>query len=392
MLILFQADLEVLFPTWESIRQHEEVVKFACELTSQPDVFAELIYDRLSAFICERSPQQQQDGGLSVLGRVERSIVEGASIDPLHNRYFNYVFPGNNSSEFIRSRIYVSRSGVDSRAILYQSEDPGRDAEVRKYAVIAEGDDNLVCVRRLLQKVREFQPIQVTEVLSPSMEVVDFDRFSAAMTINTPFYICGNQQLVDLLKAVREIQKGQQVLFSRLQLQCVRNTNITTTSDGASTSSQSDTLRARHYNLFHTDKSEFDIFHSGSPSWSPRIPRRGLMSPGTKAQAHNHDTRQNRTEDENRIIEKLMLNNVKLSRNATSVSLWYNDLSPPVFRHIVRQLHGCKHLTSLQICFTSGIPIELGEALRTMTSLKEVYIGKSRMTSDVSRAVLAGSL
>ena len=152
MLILFQADLEVLFPTWESIRQHEEVVNFACELTSQPDVFAELIYDRLSAFICERSPQQQQDGGLSVLGRVERSIVEGASIDPLHNRYFNYVFPGNNSSEFIPSRIYVSRSGVDSRAILYQSEDPGRDAEVRKYAVIAEGDDNLVCVRRLLQK------------------------------------------------------------------------------------------------------------------------------------------------------------------------------------------------------------------------------------------------
>ena len=76
---------------------------------------------------------------------------------------------------------------------------------MRKYAVIAEGDDNLMCVRRLLQKVREFQPIQVTEVLSPSMEVVDFDRHSGAMTINTPFYICGNQQLLNLLKALREI-------------------------------------------------------------------------------------------------------------------------------------------------------------------------------------------
>ena len=372
-------------PTWESIRQHEEVIKFACELTSQPDVLAELIYDRLSAFICEKNPQRHRSGGLSVLGRVEKRVVEGATIDPLHNRYFNYVFPANNSSEFIRSRIYVSRSRIDSRAILYQSDGPGMDTEVRQYAVIAEGDDNLVCLRRLLQKVREFQPIQITEVLSPSLQVVDLDRHSGAMTINTPFYICGNQQLVNLLKVVREIQKGQQVVFSKLEVQYVRNTN-TVTSHAEVIPSQSETTRIKRYKIFHSHKREFGVFHYGSPSLSPRIPRRGFI----EVETCHLDTHQTRTEDQNKIIETLMLNNVKLSRNATSVSLLYSELSPPVFRHIVKQLRGCTHLTSLQICFTSGIPIELGEALRTMTSLKEVYIGKSRMTSDVSRSVLLG--
>ena len=81
-----QATLCQLFPT----RLHEEVVKFACDLASEPGALIEVVSERLTLYVMEDNMPTSDDN--NVLMSVAHEIQGKTSVNPLKNKHVHYVF------------------------------------------------------------------------------------------------------------------------------------------------------------------------------------------------------------------------------------------------------------------------------------------------------------
>ena len=100
----FQDDLNSFFSTWEKILFHQEVIKFACGMTDNLDLFLQLIFDRLVTHLHE--PDKYFNNSKKVLLQsIERELPDDTNISMLNNKYFNFIGK-DNPVVFIPSRFY----------------------------------------------------------------------------------------------------------------------------------------------------------------------------------------------------------------------------------------------------------------------------------------------
>ena len=112
-----QAKLCQLFPTWESIRLHEEVVKFACGLASEPEALIEVVSERLTLYVMEDNMPTSEDD--NVLMSVAHEIQGKTSVNPLKNKYVHYVFCNPKTlDEWSTLSKKVIYTGVRTKAVL----------------------------------------------------------------------------------------------------------------------------------------------------------------------------------------------------------------------------------------------------------------------------------
>ena len=91
-------------------------------------------------------------------------------------------------------------------------------------------------------------------------------------------------------------------------------------------------------------------------------------------------------------LEKQILRTLRFSDKLGSFLIANSYLSDSVFGHITQELQGCKHLEHISLTnVKKDIPVKLGTAIATMTSLKYVHIGAINMT-EASRASLLNGL
>ena len=101
----FQGELKSLFPTWEKILFHQEVIKFACGMAGNLQVLLKLIIDRLLTHLCD-SKQYLNTNNKTLLKSIEKELPEGTNISVLNNKWFNYVSE-DNPIVFIPSKFYI---------------------------------------------------------------------------------------------------------------------------------------------------------------------------------------------------------------------------------------------------------------------------------------------
>ena len=101
-----QDTLERLFPTFDTIWKHQEVIKLACGMTDRLDIFLEIIFDRLSTAL--RSKFLNSDH-MPFLEAVGRELPDEKRMDMLHNKYLNYISQ-DCPTTFIPSKFYEFRS------------------------------------------------------------------------------------------------------------------------------------------------------------------------------------------------------------------------------------------------------------------------------------------
>ena len=98
----FQAALKKLFPTWDVIMAHQDVVRFACVLTAETETVLEFVYETL----IQHHIKPEMDILESFLEPLCEELSKLASIKPLNNKYMNYVTNQHNQI-FIPSKYFV---------------------------------------------------------------------------------------------------------------------------------------------------------------------------------------------------------------------------------------------------------------------------------------------
>ena len=287
--------------------QQKDIIKLILGLTDQPDVFIELICDRLATHIIEKG-EGEKANPLTLLNSLLplNDLPESATIDPLHNKHINYISK-TETGQFIESRVYFSQAHVYDRVLLYQADASDRDT----YHIVASSDKHMNCVLRIMQEVCKHRRLFLQGRVCKGMTRARSD----ANTSTVHIHASNHKELVYTLRMIEDMKKYQLVDIVKLSM------------------------------------------------W-------GIVK--------NED------------VERLLPNNLRLSENLSSLEIGASLISTQVFKHIYSELHGCSNVENMKLCDTKTLHVELGEALKTMTSMKEVNMSRCNMTSEVSRSVMSG--
>ena len=144
--------------------KHQEVVRFACGLTPQTKTVLSFVYDTWVQTIIHVSSISSTD--TSYLSLLWQEVSEFATVDPLHNQYFNYIDSiGCSSTKFVGSGFYVFEldddvdidwSVVRSRlkSSMVDNCSPSAECIIR-----AKGDNQWRSTKQLIQEIKQYQSI-----------------------------------------------------------------------------------------------------------------------------------------------------------------------------------------------------------------------------------------
>ena len=95
VLSLIQATLQTIFPDFRTVQRHREVLKFACCLSSQPDLLIEFICSRLADY-CDTDiwiniHHYVGWNDYSFLEEIKRNLHGRATVNPLCNRDVSFL-------------------------------------------------------------------------------------------------------------------------------------------------------------------------------------------------------------------------------------------------------------------------------------------------------------
>ena len=99
--------------------KHQEVLKFAYGLAGDAGTILEFIYQELIKYLveCVQLPDHLLERETEFLGSVLKEAPHQVNIDPLHNKYVNYV-TASDARVFIPSQVYIFGPGVSSKNII----------------------------------------------------------------------------------------------------------------------------------------------------------------------------------------------------------------------------------------------------------------------------------
>ena len=139
--------------SWNSIVIHNGVVWFACSLSPQPEIFLEVLYGRLIAFL-KLSPMDKLY--LSCLWPLERELSELMQFDVFHNKYFNQT-TADNPIVCVPSQCYVFDSDTPKREAITFHKD---ESKVHNFAeaqccLFANNKESLYNILKVIQELRK---------------------------------------------------------------------------------------------------------------------------------------------------------------------------------------------------------------------------------------------
>ena len=254
--------------------QYQEVIKFACNLTGQSDLFLDIIYSRLIVYLNTTRLYQNYRHFLQSLGK---ELSEKMKFDMFHNKYFNHTTTED------------PRVHIPSRFYRFDNNTPEHEA------VCFEEEGS-----------------------------VTFHPFEAHCSIS----VSSKSLLTKVLKVLQKIQTRIRVVVT-----------------------------------------SFDMLDES------------LLQGRNAINAADSDIEET----------KLLKNTLKLSPSAVFFHLNECCLSQPAYKYIAQQLNGCQNLQSLCL---DGIrqmtPVNLGESIATMTSLRYCNMERSRMTCAICQKLMLG--
>ena len=140
---------------------HQEVIKFACGMTGNLQVFLQMIFDRL---ITHLSDSGQSLSGETLLKSIERELPDGTNINILNNKYFNYVSK-DNPVVFIPSRFYDLYDLFRVEGLKYQYDKSAlsnvRVAECNLYSNSFLG---AIAALDVLKEIKRYQELLVAKL------------------------------------------------------------------------------------------------------------------------------------------------------------------------------------------------------------------------------------
>ena len=119
--VLFQDLLNRLFPTWQTIMKYQEVFKFDCGLVEKKVAKEKLdfIYRKLIEYIMEQTELSEYmfESEVAFLKSLLKETPDNVKMDPLHNKYINYVTKSD-TRVFIPRQVYIIGPGIHNHGLI----------------------------------------------------------------------------------------------------------------------------------------------------------------------------------------------------------------------------------------------------------------------------------
>ena len=175
---LFQVLLHRFFPSWDSIMKHQEVLKFACGLADDAEEILEFIYQELIKYLveCVQLPDHLLERETTFLGSLLKEVSREVNIDPLHNKYVNFVTVSD-ARVFIPSQVYIFGPGVSSPKIINGSTIgplPEENILAGECLVKLEEEDGYE-ILKVLEHIKQYQEVSICNLDWKRVEFKDDD-------------------------------------------------------------------------------------------------------------------------------------------------------------------------------------------------------------------------
>ena len=333
---IFQATVHHFFPTWDSFKQHADVIFFACGLTSSEGTIVDCVYQTLIREFKTRIPTKHQVGYfpkefLKLLGQ------EVLQFHPLNNNLINlvdlfetYFEPARDIIVSAPSRFYVfwdSLGNAMPDVQVCSSVNYYSSVVLPAECMIRVMDCNIIKVLNVIEKITQFQKVEAVELIMSSVKMTK-----------------------------RKKKKN-----------------------------------AEEEEEFETDDDDDSDDVYIPPDWNKP---KNLYSPDFDVEDLLPTDSDEETEDEDEETDEsgqaLPLNGLRFSKNARIVWITSCRLLPSVFKHIVLQLDGCSQLKELDLSCTKKVPVEIGRVLGTLTNLRNLRMSCCKLKHDVGCAVMSG--
>ena len=133
--------------------QLQEVLKFACGLTDNAEVFLDFIYMNLKEYILQQThiPEYMFDYEASFLKSLMKEIPENKKFDPLHNKYINYV-KENNTKIFVPSKVCIFEPRIKSQEVELSKQEATLEPSTAECLMKLDNEDASE-VLKILQRI-----------------------------------------------------------------------------------------------------------------------------------------------------------------------------------------------------------------------------------------------
>ena len=352
LFLYLQKTLRELFPTWDSIVKYQEVIRFACGISSDNQHVLDFAYETLLLSLV--SDDLDRDDVEELMKSLCHEVSGREPTRVLNNEYINYVEEG--CDIFVPSRFYVFDSDSEGVKLQVNQGFPAA-CEKAECIVNVNGSRKFLNVMKTIEEIYKYQEVEISSL---NLDGVNLNHKEETRRL-----------LLDIVHATHEGVDYEHGFKEILR-------------DLINTTYQADTSNSNE----HFAGILLDM-------WLP------AESTGANSNVNQVvDLLVQTLAEESSKIEKirgLVSGSLKLSRRAKMLRLLKCKLDSHDFLHLAEQLHGCEemeklHFTDTSVCTSDDLPVdgELGRALSTLSSLKNVVMKDCQLRNPMSEALLSG--
>lgn len=200
--------MQELFPDWETILEHQEVIRFACGISNEKESMLEFVFNALlSTFV-----HLEKDDKEFIQLLCDEVFAE-YKIDPVHNRYIYSINNDFDLSKFVPSRLYLFENFEASVASRFQSTMPRACNLSAEYTIQVDDNEAMWETLKVVKEMTRFQQLTVRylrlEYIDASGDENPFQNL--VRKASSPFRILKetvkNQKTKDLGKLIIDVLK-----------------------------------------------------------------------------------------------------------------------------------------------------------------------------------------
>ena len=282
---------------------YKEVIRFACGLTAETQAVLEFVYD----LWCQKSlGEDDLHRAHDFLKSLWNEVYVKGEIDPSHNKYINVIESKEDGEKIcVPSRYYHFRPETSDALKFHVDEscDSSESVPTAECIIHARNDDQLLETLRAIKEISKFQKILVNGLHIVGIDSCHKDEYLKQLfnAVHTENF---NQECSDI---IRMGNNGAPTVKILKQMFEAESNHV----------GDDETLRFMTELLQHKCKMAF--------------------------------------EDGDDEINKLATNTIRISTNIRYLFLTNFVLSQTVFSHIVKQIHGCNQLQHLTLSGIIGV-------------------------------------
>ena len=341
-----------LFPTWDSIVKYQEVIRFACGISSDNQHVLDFAYETLLLSLV--SDDLDRDDVEELMKSLCHEVSGRGPIRVLNNEYINYVEEG--CDVFVPSRFYVFDS--DSKGVELQVNQGSPAACGKAQCIVnVRGSEAFLNVMKTMDEITKYQEVEISSL---NLDGVNLNHKEETRRL-----------LLDIVHATDEgvdYEHG----FKEILLDLINTTYQAETSNSN-----------EHFTGILLDML-LPVKCTGENS---------NMNQVVDLLVHTVAEESSKIEKTRRLVSE----SLKLSRRAKMLRLLKCKLDSHGFLHLAEQLRGCEdleklHFTDTSVCSSDDLPVggKLGAALSTLSSLKNVVMKDCQLRNPVSESLLLG--